>query len=70
MTVLSAETRTAGTGPEPARPRRWLRRVAVAGVLAVFGVEFALGWPSLGFVIGVGWITWLAIRNVGRPVHR
>jgi uncharacterized membrane protein YbhN (UPF0104 family) len=47
MTVLSAETSPGGTGPEPARPRRWLRRGAVAVVLAVFGVELALGWPSL-----------------------
>ncbi|GAB2857559.1 YbhN family protein [Actinocorallia aurea] len=33
--------------PEPPPVRRWGRRVAVAAVLVVFGVELALGWASL-----------------------
>lgn len=37
------------TGPAPGRRRgrRWPRRAAVTGVLALFAVELALGWPSL-----------------------
>jgi uncharacterized membrane protein YbhN (UPF0104 family) len=49
MSVSSGESRPVGHGLErPRRPyRRWLRRAAVAAILALFTVELVVGWPSL-----------------------
>jgi len=33
--------------PRPRRPRHWLRAAAVVALLALFGTELVLGWPSL-----------------------
>lgn len=36
----------------PRRGRRWIRRTAVAAILALFAIELVLGWPSLSSALG------------------
>ena len=36
-----------GDDPRPRRSRRWLRAAAVLALIALFGAELVMGWPSL-----------------------